>query len=344
MYEAYHVLFVDDEEDILRSLKRGLIDEEYTCHFAVGAYKALEILEHEPISVLVTDMKMPGMDGLQFLNKVRDKWPHIVRIVLSAYVQLPQILLCINQAGIFKFITKPWRMEDEFIGIIREALDLYMENEERKSYKKKLELQTTMHLRLVRKMDDNILFLKNNIDLLTAIGTYLLDIYQFPRDQEITISTKQRNLQKNLFDFFHKGVISTLEDYPSTTLTDQLSQFIAQQFATVNITKLTNTETNVSTFYPMIEALLALSNVLFYDVFSSGASSRVGVEDNGFFCLYLVAPFNVDDPQTQSIIDQKLDYLSAFFALLSGFQLTCFAEKYGKKIVIGIFIDHTPAL
>ena len=67
MYENYRVLFVDDEQNILNSLRRGLADEEFYCHFATSGNQALEIMKQYNIAVIVTDMRMPEMTGLELL-------------------------------------------------------------------------------------------------------------------------------------------------------------------------------------------------------------------------------------------------------------------------------------
>jgi CheY-like chemotaxis protein len=134
-YSNNIVLFVDDEENILMSLKRGLRKEGYKKLFAVSGHEALELFEENEISVIVSDMRMPGMTGLELLKEVKEKYPDTVRIVLSAYTQLPQVLASINQADIFKFITKPWDLENGLKKIIREGLDYYNLNYENKLLK-----------------------------------------------------------------------------------------------------------------------------------------------------------------------------------------------------------------
>ena len=119
------VLFVDDEEQILKSLKRGLMNEPYKTLFANSGKEALEILEKRDVHVLVTDMRMPEMGGLELLKIVREKYPNIVRMVLSGYTQVTTLLTAINQGEIYKYITKPWKLEKEFIPAIREATDYY---------------------------------------------------------------------------------------------------------------------------------------------------------------------------------------------------------------------------
>ena len=119
------ILFVDDEEKILKSLERGLLDEPYRGLFATSGKQALEVLEQEEVHVIVTDMRMPEMSGIDLLRIVKEKYPHIIRLVLSGYTQVGTLLTAINQGEIFRFLTKPWKLEEEFKRVIQEALDHY---------------------------------------------------------------------------------------------------------------------------------------------------------------------------------------------------------------------------
>ena len=125
------VLFVDDEEKVLRSLERGLLDEPYNKLFAKSSNEALEILQRDEVHVIVTDMRMPGMTGLEFLRTVKKQYPHIVRMVLSGYTQITTILTAINQGEIFRFIAKPWKLEEEFKPAVRQAVEHYDLHSER---------------------------------------------------------------------------------------------------------------------------------------------------------------------------------------------------------------------
>ena len=119
------VLFVDDEEKLLKSLRRGFLDEPYKTLFATSGKEALEILKRNEVNVLVTDMRMPEMGGLELLKIVKEQYPHIVRMVLSGYTQVTTLLTAINQGEIYKYITKPWKLEEEFKPSIREAIEYY---------------------------------------------------------------------------------------------------------------------------------------------------------------------------------------------------------------------------
>ena len=129
--EERTVLFVDDEERLLRSLKRGLMDEPYNALFANSGKEALEMLHTRDVHVLVTDMRMPEMGGLELLGIVKREHPHIVRMVLSGYTQISTLLTAINDGEVYKFITKPWKLEEEFKPSIRQAVEYYDLHNER---------------------------------------------------------------------------------------------------------------------------------------------------------------------------------------------------------------------
>ena len=127
MFEGATLLFVDDEVEILHSLKRQLRKEEYRILTAVGGAQALEILEHEAVHVLVSDERMPGMSGVQLLSKVRELYPNMVRILLSGYTDSQTILNSINMGEVYRFITKPWEKEN-LQEVIAEAFSQYKVN------------------------------------------------------------------------------------------------------------------------------------------------------------------------------------------------------------------------
>ncbi len=105
--KSMNVLFVDDEEYTLDSLRRILHREKFGTFFALSGTEALRIMERVEINVIVTDMRMPGMDGLALLTEIKERYPDTVRIALSACTMTGQLLPCINTGHLFKFITKP---------------------------------------------------------------------------------------------------------------------------------------------------------------------------------------------------------------------------------------------
>jgi two-component system response regulator HupR/HoxA len=123
--EPKTVLFVDDEETILTSLEMAVEDEPYRRLYAQSGAQALELLSKNKVHVIVTDMRMQDMTGLSLLKIVREKHPEVVRIVLSGYTQVTTLLAAINEGQIYKYITKPWRLEEQFKPAIRAALEYY---------------------------------------------------------------------------------------------------------------------------------------------------------------------------------------------------------------------------
>ncbi|MEA2102015.1 MAG: response regulator, partial [Thermodesulfobacteriota bacterium] len=127
MGDEISILCVDDEENVLKSLKRIFMDEEdYTIFTAICGQDGLDILEETPdIQIIVADYRMPGMNGVEFLQKVYEKWPDTIRIVLSGYADTASIVDAINKGHIYKFIPKPWN-DDELMVTISNAIDRYL--------------------------------------------------------------------------------------------------------------------------------------------------------------------------------------------------------------------------
>ena len=123
--ENRSVLFVDDEEKILKAIERCLLDEPYQKYYAKSGQEALEILQREEVHVVVVDMVMPGMDGLELLEIVKKQYPNIVNMVLSGYAQPVKTMMAMCEVGIYRFISKPWTYDEDFRALIRRAIDDY---------------------------------------------------------------------------------------------------------------------------------------------------------------------------------------------------------------------------
>ena len=147
------VLFVDDEVNVLSAIRRAVIEEAYTSFFAGSASEALATMEKHEISVIITDMRMPIMDGLTLLKHVKEKYPRTVRVVLSGYTQLSQMLATINQGEIFKFITKPWTTEAELLPVVRQAVDYYNLQVERDTLRENLAKRNLAYQNIFRVME-----------------------------------------------------------------------------------------------------------------------------------------------------------------------------------------------
>jgi len=154
--EKRTVLFIDDDVIVLKSLERGLMDESYNKFFAKSCEEANEILQREEIHVIVTDMCMPEMTGLEFLRTVRKEHPDIIGIVLSGYDQDVDLKAAVDQGEVFKLIMKPWKLGGtSFETIVSQAVDQYnLKSGQASSEEGKLE-QCTSRLRKWIKLGSN---------------------------------------------------------------------------------------------------------------------------------------------------------------------------------------------
>ncbi|HHO75399.1 MAG TPA: response regulator, partial [Deltaproteobacteria bacterium] len=126
------ILFVDDEENILRSLKRMFLSEDFEVYTASSGLGGLKILqEYDGIGLIVSDQRMPGMTGVEFLAKARQIRPECLRILLTGYSDINAVADAINQGGAYRYITKPWN-DEELIRVVKEAMNIYNLTEENK--------------------------------------------------------------------------------------------------------------------------------------------------------------------------------------------------------------------
>ena len=126
----YSILLVDDEKNILRSLKRLFMEEGYRVITAESGEEGLKILESEKPDMIISDQRMPGMEGLEFLERTIEDHPDVLRIILTGQAELDDAIRAINDGCIYKFILKPWNDEDLKITVRRalEQIDLLKMN------------------------------------------------------------------------------------------------------------------------------------------------------------------------------------------------------------------------
>src|SRR2546425_2358089 len=106
------VLLVDDEPHVTEALKRVLREEAYDIRTASSARTALQILAREAVDVVVSDERMPGMSGSEFLATVRRSYPNTVRILLTGHASLEAAVRAINEGEVYRFLTKPCKEAD----------------------------------------------------------------------------------------------------------------------------------------------------------------------------------------------------------------------------------------
>ncbi|SFR67239.1 Type II secretory pathway ATPase GspE/PulE or T4P pilus assembly pathway ATPase PilB [Marinobacter daqiaonensis] len=110
--QPYRILLVDDEPNILASLRRVFMRENYELLFAKSAAEALKILEQQPVELIMTDFMMPGMNGSELLRTVREHWPRTIRIMLTGHANTDAVMGSIKDGAVYRFILKPWNDDD----------------------------------------------------------------------------------------------------------------------------------------------------------------------------------------------------------------------------------------
>ncbi|KON80346.2 EAL domain-containing protein [Azoarcus sp. PA01] len=118
------LLLVDDEPSIQSALRRVLRNEGYILLFAGNAAEALDLLAKHAVGVVMSDFRIPGMDGIQLLDRVKTLYPDTVRLVLSGYSDIGTITNAINRGSIFRFLHKPWD-DRELLQSVRDAFERF---------------------------------------------------------------------------------------------------------------------------------------------------------------------------------------------------------------------------
>ena len=106
------ILLVDDEPGVLSSLRRLLRPTGYRVITAEGGAAALDMLSVYPVDLVISDMRMPGMNGAEFLARARERYPDIMRILLTGYSEVDSAVRAINEGGVYRYLNKPWDDQD----------------------------------------------------------------------------------------------------------------------------------------------------------------------------------------------------------------------------------------
>ncbi|WP_050463429.1 sigma-54-dependent transcriptional regulator [Herbaspirillum autotrophicum] len=143
------VLVVDDETGSQDAIRRTL-EEDFQILTAGSADEARLLMErHEP-AVILCDQRMPGTTGVEFLKEVRERWPDVVRIIISGYTDSEDIIAGINNAGIYQYLLKPW-MPDHLLACVRGAVEARRLQQD--MHRLDVELRTSTSVLRVRKAD-----------------------------------------------------------------------------------------------------------------------------------------------------------------------------------------------
>lgn len=166
---AWRVLCVDDEANILSALRRLFRPCGYVVTVAASGEEGLAILDQAPFDLVISDMRMPGMSGAQFLEEVSTRWPDTMRLLLTGYADIDSTIDAVNKGRIFHYVSKPWD-DKALLLIVRHALErkqlerdkarlealTAQQNEELKDVNASLELKVMERTVELRKANEHI--------------------------------------------------------------------------------------------------------------------------------------------------------------------------------------------
>jgi DNA-binding NtrC family response regulator len=120
--KKHTILVVDDEEFSIENIQRVLSDENYNVITVSNGQKGLDILKKHQVSMVISEYKIPLMNGLEFLEKVRIIYPDILTIMMTDHADIELAIKAINESGVYKFLLKPWD-DIDFKNTIKKTLE-----------------------------------------------------------------------------------------------------------------------------------------------------------------------------------------------------------------------------
>lgn len=344
--DQYSILFVDDEINILNALRRSFIDAEFTCYFVTSGVQALELLEREKITVLVSDMRMPQMDGLTLLKLVKERWPRTVRIVLSGYSDLKQVIAIINEVDIFKFITKPWSNENDIKDVLFKALEYYKLQEENEEFRKALQNKNIAYQNILKSLDENMTNAKKSNEFIRLCGKLIIHNMKMYKDTDKDTFDKLMIIQEELYDSLAKASISAEEEISAELLIDVLQKGIQ------SLTKISSNETDVDsevlmkTYVKRVESFVYACISVFKEEFTAcGLNMTMKYSKNNSFSISMVSPnayaaHNAIKDHGLSILDIKVDFINSIFSELASLSKMSFcATKTNGSLFIVLSVN-----
>jgi putative nucleotidyltransferase with HDIG domain len=157
--DPWSLLFVDDETSILLSLNRLFRPHGYRIFTAPSGAAGLEILQKEKIDLIISDMRMPEMDGAAFLEQVLRNWPDTVRLLLTGYADMKSTIAAINKGHIYRYLQKPWE-DDDVVLTVQHALE-----------KKHLQQERQRLEELTRRQNEELAYLNATLEAKVAERT-----------------------------------------------------------------------------------------------------------------------------------------------------------------------------
>ncbi len=117
------ILYVDDEANNLFSFKASFRDR-YKVITAISAKEAKQLLEEYEVPMVISDQRMPEEQGVEFLKYVKKKYPRTIRVLLTGFSDLDAVISAVNDAEIYRYLTKPWNETDIDL-TVKNAMEIY---------------------------------------------------------------------------------------------------------------------------------------------------------------------------------------------------------------------------
>jgi LytS/YehU family sensor histidine kinase len=183
----FTILYVDDEPDNLVTFK-ATFRRDYNIITSVSGKEALQILDKNTVDLVLTDQRMPEMSGVQLLEKVRDQFPDIVRIIVTGYSDIEAVIGAINNGGVFRYITKPWDERELKMTIENARLLHGLKKDNIQAQFEVLKNQINPHF-LFNSFSNLITLIEENRDEASHFVQKLSNVYRYvllTRDSELT--------------------------------------------------------------------------------------------------------------------------------------------------------------
>lgn len=174
------ILLVDDETNVLTALTRALFDEPLEIVTSTSAEEALALMERQQFKLVVSDERMIGMQGSEFLAQVRERYPQTIRIMLTGHATLDAAMKAVNEGEIYRFFSKPWNDHDLKFAI-RSAIEKFDLEEENRRLLKTIKTQA-VEIRVLEKHYPGISRVERD-----RLGNLLLD--EIPEEEMTELFT-----------------------------------------------------------------------------------------------------------------------------------------------------------
>ena len=204
--ENKRILIVDDEPGILKSLQRCFKNEDFIVEISDSPIEVLNTLKDYQPAVIISDMRMPIMNGIEFLVNAQSICPEAIRIILSGYSDIDKIIEAINKNHIYRYISKPWD-DKEIKTIIKQALNYYQALKDKEELTLKIQSQNRELKFLNEKLEDLVNDRTLELQTRDNILQHLLEIHPLHISIELILSQIQKLYRFESIAFYSKTAI-----------------------------------------------------------------------------------------------------------------------------------------